>query len=275
MNVKLALALSGLGLLGIGTEDDPGWLAEALAGTDSDVEAAVDAYAAEDYDGASKALDAAVGRRGERSELSYNRGLIALATGDTEAAPALFQHGTTSDTPQVRASSHYQLGNLALASEDWAGAIESFSECLRVQPDHQNAKWNLELALQRKHEKEEQEKKDQEKQDQEKKDQEKKDQEKQDGEQDQQDGEQGEQEQQDGEQGEQEKPKAEEPKAEEPKPEEPKPPQAEKPEPSDQQAQAQAAEADEIDAALEELDRQDAFMFGRPRNTGRKVDKDW
>src|SRR5690606_38193702 len=107
MNVtlKLALALSGLGLLGIGTEDNPGWLAEALAGTDSDVEAAVDAYTAQDYDVASEALDAAIGRRGERTELSYNRGLIALATGDAEAAPALFQHGTTSETAQVRASS--------------------------------------------------------------------------------------------------------------------------------------------------------------------------
>jgi Ca-activated chloride channel homolog len=262
MKLELALIIGGLGILGM---DEPGWLARALASTDPDVDAAIVAYDAEDYAEASERLDDAVDRRGERSELYYDRGLILVATGDLEGARGLFQNGTLSEDSQVRASSHYQLGNLALAGEDWDAAIDEFRKCLRVLPDHENAKWNLELALlrkeeQEKREQEEKEKQEQEKekqeQEQEKQDQEQQDQEKQEGEQDQekQEGEQqGEQDKQ-GEQDQQDQQQAK---------------------PGEQQAQPQAIEGSDLDATLDELDRQDAFMFGRPRGQGRKVEKDW
>ena len=260
MRLKLALMLGGLGILGIGDEEQPGWLAQALASTDTDVDAAIDAYEDEDYESATEHLDAAVARRGERAELYYDRGLILVATGDLESARALFQNGTLSEHPQVQASSHYQLGSLALAQEDWEGAIASFRECLRIQPEHHNAKWNLELALLRKKEQEKKEQEEKEKQEQEQQDQEQQEQEQQDqqeqGEQEQQQGEQ-QQDQQQGEQGEQEQ-------QEQPQPQ-----------PSEQQQQGQPVEGGDLDAALDELDRQDAFMFGRPRGAGRKVEKDW
>ena len=44
MRLHLAFALLLGGLLGIGDEEDPGWLAEALASTDPDVDAAIVAY---------------------------------------------------------------------------------------------------------------------------------------------------------------------------------------------------------------------------------------
>src|SRR5690606_23715641 len=115
--LKLALMVGGLGILGIGTEDQPGWLARALASTDADVDAAIDAYDREDFPEATERLDAAVARRGERAELYYDRGLILIATGDLDGARTLFQNGTLSEHPQVQASSHYQLGNLAFAQE--------------------------------------------------------------------------------------------------------------------------------------------------------------
>jgi Ca-activated chloride channel homolog len=246
VKLKLALLFGAIGLLGIGDEDQPGWLAQALASTDKDVEAAVAAYEAEDYKAASERLDAAVARRGERAELYYDRGLILAATGDLDGARERFQNGTLSEHPQVRASSHYGLGTLALAQEDWDAAIDELKECLRVDPDHQNAKWNLELALQRKRE--------QEKEDQEQEDQQDQDQDQQDGEdpqdQDKQDGEDPQdQDKQDG--------------------EDPQDPQ-----PGEDQ-QAKAIEGGDLESALDELDRQDAFMFGRPRGAGRKVEKDW
>jgi Ca-activated chloride channel family protein len=269
MRAQLALALLLGGLLGIGDDEDPGWLARALASTDPDVDAAIVAYDAGELDRAAEHLDTAVARRGERSELYYDRGLLLLAGGDTDGARTAFQHGTESSELQVQASSHYELGNLAFAAEDWQGAIDAYIACLRAQPDHQNAKWNLELALLRKQEQEKKEKEqeqeeqeqqgdqeqqdqpgDQEKQDQEKQDQqgdqEKQDQEKQD---------QGEQEQDQEKQGEQEPQQQPQPKPSEP--------------------QAQPIESGDLDAALDELDRQDAFMFGRPRGNRRKVEKDW
>ena len=283
MKYKLTFILAA-GILGIGSEDDPGWLAEALASQDKDVEAAVVAYEAGELDAASTRLDAAVARRGERAELHYDRGLVLLAQGDTEAARAAFEHGTESRELGVVASSHYELGNLAMIAEDWEGAIAAYIACLKAAPTHQNAKWNLELALQRKAE---QEKEEQEQQDQ---DQDNQDQ-NQDGEegeqnQDQEPGEEGEQDQeqepgennQDQEQGEQEPQEQEQGDQGDPSEDEQQQQEQPQPEPGEEQeqeAQPQPIEAGELDAALDELDRQDAFMFGRPRGQQRKVDKDW
>jgi Ca-activated chloride channel family protein len=280
MRAQLALALLLGGLLGIGDDEDPGWLARALASTDPDVDAAIVAYDAGELDRAGEHLDAAVARRGERSELYYDRGLLLLAGGDTDGARTAFQHGTESSELQVQASSHYELGNLAFAAEDWQGAIDAYIACLRAWPDHQNAKWNLELALLRKQEQEKKEK-EQEKQDQEKQDQQG-DQEKQDqpGEQEKQD-QPGDQEKQDQEkqdqQGDQEKQDQEKQDQGEQEQDQEKPGEQEQPQqqPQPSEPQAQPIESGDLDAALDELDRQDAFMFGRPRGNRRKVEKDW
>jgi Ca-activated chloride channel family protein len=248
------------GLLGIGDEEDPGWLATALASTDPDVDAAIEAYEAGELERAGEHLDAAVARRGERSELYYDRGLLLLAGGDAEGARTAFQHGTESSELQVQASSHYELGNLAFAGEDWQGAIDAYIACLRAQPDHQNAKWNLELALLRK---QEQEKKEQEQQEQE--------QEKQDQQDEQQQEKQDQQEQQDEQQQDQQ---GEQKQDQQPQDQQQQEQQQQQPQPGEQQ-QAQPIESGDLDAALEELDRQDAFMFGRPRGSRRPVEKDW
>jgi Ca-activated chloride channel family protein len=289
VRLKLALMLGGLGLLGIGDEEQPGWLARALASTDADVDASIEAYEDEDYEAASERLDAAVARRGERAELYYNRGLILVATGDLEGARALFQNGTLSEHPQVQASSHYQLGNLALAQEDWEGAIAAFSECLRIQPDHHNAKWNLELALLRKQEQEKKEQEEQEKKEQEEKE-EQEEQDQQEQEQDQQEQEeqgeeekedqqdQGEQEQdqkEQGEDGEQEQQDQQEQDQQQQDQQQQDQGEQQGEQQQREQQQAQPVEGGDLDAALDELDRQDAFMFGRPRGAGRKVEKDW
>jgi Ca-activated chloride channel family protein len=268
----LALMLGG-GLLGIGDDEDPGWLATALASTDPDVDAAIGAYEAGELDRAGEHLDAAVARRGERSELYYDRGLLLLAGGDADGARTAFQIGTESNELQVQASSHYELGNLAFAGEDWQAAIDAYIACLRAQPDHQNAKWNLELALLRKQEqekKDEQEKQDQDQKDQqgdqEPKDQEQKDQEQKD--------EQGEQQQDEQQQGEQPQDQQGEQKQDEQQQEQQDQQGQPPPKPGEEQ-QAQPIESGDLDAALEELDRRDAFMFGRPRGNRRPVEKDW
>jgi Ca-activated chloride channel family protein len=268
MRARLLLAAMLGGILGIGDDEDPGWLARALASTDPDVDAAIEAYEAGDLTAAGEHLDAAVARRGERSELYYDRGLLLLGNGDVDGARTAFQHGTESSELQVRASSHYELGNLAFAAEDWQGAIDAYIACLRAQPDHQNAKWNLELALLRKEqqEKKEQEQKDQQQQDQQQQDQQQQDQQQQDQQQqdqqqqDQQQQQQQDQQQQQGQQQQQQQDQQQQ--------------QQQQPKPSQEQ-QAQPIESGDLDSALEELDRQDAFMFGRPRGNRRPVEQDW
>ena len=131
-----------------------GWLADRLASTDADVEAGIDAYDAGDHDAALGHYDRALERLGERGEISFDRGLALLAKEDTEGAHIAFERASESEATDVRASALYQLGNIALDAEDFDGAIERYVECLKAQPEHANAKWNLELALLRKQKKE-------------------------------------------------------------------------------------------------------------------------
>ncbi|MBL8948815.1 MAG: tetratricopeptide repeat protein, partial [Myxococcales bacterium] len=144
-----------IGLRGIAGVLLAGWLADKLASTDADVEAGIDAYEAGDHDGALGHYDRAVERLGERPEISFDRGLALLAKGELEPARTAFERASEADDTEVRASALYELGNLALDAEDFDGAIARYIDCLKARPDHENAKWNLELALLRKQKKEE------------------------------------------------------------------------------------------------------------------------
>ena len=235
-----------------------GWLAEALAGKNSDIEAGIAAYNAGDHEAAIASYAAAEADLGERPEIFYDRGLALLAKGDKDEARKAFERGTESTNAQVHASSEYELGNLDLDAEAFDEAIGHYIKCLKTQPEHANAKWNLELALLKKKQKEEEEKKKKEqeekdKQDQqdENKDEDKKDEPKQD-------------EKKDEEKKDEQKP---EDKKDEPKPEDSK----SQPQP---QPQPQQLDKADLDKALEQLDAEDKFQLGRPARPV-QVDKDW
>jgi Ca-activated chloride channel family protein len=270
-----------------------GWLAEALAGKNSDIEAGIAAYTAGDHDAAIAAYAAAESELGERPEIFYDRGLALLAKGDKDEARKAFERGTESPNPTVHASSEYELGNLDLDAEAFDEAIVHYIKCLKSQPEHANAKWNLELALSLKKKKEEEEKKkqeenkdkqdqqDQDKQDQqdEKKDEEKKDEEKKDEEkkdeqkQDEQKQDEQKQDEQKQDEQKQDQPKPDEQKQDEPKQDEQKQDPQNQPAQQPQPQPVQLDKAD-LDKALEQLDEEDKFLLGRP---GRPVpvDKDW
>lgn len=132
-----------------------GWLADELARPDGDVEAGIEAYEAGQLDAALDSFEAAIARHGDRPELSFNRGLVLLAKEQPDEARRAFERATEAEDPQVRASAFYEVGNVAFDTEDYAGAIEAYIECLKARPDHANAKWNLELAQQRQQEQDE------------------------------------------------------------------------------------------------------------------------
>lgn len=140
-----------------------GFIAEWFARTDPNVDDGVAALAAGDGEAALAAFTLAVDERGPLPEIEFDKGLAYVLLGDVEAAKTAFEHGTESDDPVVRASSHYALGNLAFDAEDWEGAIAQYTDCLRARPDHANAKWNLELALAKRDEQREEEEKDEQK----------------------------------------------------------------------------------------------------------------
>lgn len=158
-----------------------GAIAQALAAKDPDIETARLAYEEKRYDEAIEALQKAEERRGERAEIAFNQGLLRMVTQESDSARKLFERASEAENSELRASAWFELGNLSFDKKEWQGAIDSYIECLSANPQHEDAKWNLELALQKlEEEKQEQEKKDQqdkEQQDQEKDEQEKEEQE--------------------------------------------------------------------------------------------------
>jgi Ca-activated chloride channel family protein len=262
-----------------------GWLADLLAREDPDVRAGIEAYEAEDYDTALASYDKAVERLGDRPELDLNRGLALLAQGEVETAKSAFEGASESRDANVRASGHYELGNLALDAEQWDVAIEQYIECLEARPDHTNAKWNLELALQKKKEQEDEEK-EQEEQDEkneDEQDEDEQDEDEQDEDEKQEDEKQEDEQQEDEKQedekqddGKQEDDKQEDEKQEDEKQDE-KQEDEQKQDEQEQDQKSQPAPIDQMDIqqALQQLDQEDPFTLDRPSGGYIQPEKDW
>jgi Ca-activated chloride channel family protein len=284
-----------------------GWLAQTLASTDADIDAGVAAYEAEDFEAALGHFDAAKERLGERPEVAFDRGLALLKLEKPEEARTAFERASEAEEDTLRASAHYELGNLEFDAEAYEAAIARYTDALKANPLHANAKWNLELALLEKQKQdEEQEKEEQEQDDQEKDEsedgeqdesedegeqdegeqdegeQDESEQEQDEGEQDeseqeqQDEGEQDESEQEQQDEGEQDESEQEQPdegEQEQDSKDEGEQPQPE--EPQEQPAEPKPVERMDMKRALEQLDEQDPFTLDKPGGGYVQPEKDW
>jgi Ca-activated chloride channel family protein len=192
------------------------------------------------YDQAVAALPADPG-------VHYDRGTALLALSRYEEAIAELMRATESKSPSLKAAAFYNLGNSYFKADRYGDAIAAYKRSLGLAPGDMRAKWNLELALQKK---QEEDKKKQEQQDQDK-DKKKQDEQKK----------QDDQKKQDKKQDEDKQPQP--PDAGAPKQEPPKPPQGQdagaqpppQEEPAAQPKDDKAPEMSEIDAVLDSLER--------------------
>jgi Ca-activated chloride channel family protein len=76
----------------------------------------------------------------------FNAGTARL-DGDAASALPLLEQAAKRAPPELAPSAWYNLGNGRLATGDAQGAVAAYIEALRRQPEHANAKVNLELAL--------------------------------------------------------------------------------------------------------------------------------
>ncbi|MFQ5526550.1 MAG: tetratricopeptide repeat protein [Thermoanaerobaculia bacterium] len=79
--------------------------------------------------------------------LRFNAGSAHLVAGG-EGAIEHLEMAAEAAPEQLRPAANYNLGNARLAAGDPAGAIEAYENALRADPGHDDAKFNLELALQ-------------------------------------------------------------------------------------------------------------------------------
>jgi Ca-activated chloride channel family protein len=199
--------------------------------------------------------DKAVAAMPNEPAAHFNRGTALHALSRYDEAITEFMRATEAREPGLKATAFYNLGNSYFQANRYADAIAAYKRSLALNPSDVRAKWNLELALQKKKEEDKKKQEDQKnKQDQnkdDKKDQQKQDQNKDDKKDDQNKDDKKDDQKQDDKQ-DQQKQDAGSP----PKPQSPdagaQPPQ---PQPSAQPQDDKTSDMNEVDAVLDNLER--------------------
>ena len=79
--------------------------------------------------------------------LHFNAGDAAYQTGDFGKAEKEFSEASHSALEPLKAAAQYNRGNALFRQERWADAVEAYKEALRINPNDENAKYNLGVAL--------------------------------------------------------------------------------------------------------------------------------
>jgi tetratricopeptide (TPR) repeat protein len=126
----------------------PVWVERWLYNPRERTEEAIAATRRGDAGAAAERADTALRLAGGDPRVRYNAGTARLAAGRSDAAAPLAEAAKDAP-PDLAADASYNLGNARLAAGDAAGAVEAYKQALRRAPGALDAKFNLELALQR------------------------------------------------------------------------------------------------------------------------------
>ena len=85
----------------------------------------------------------------DRPEPYYNAANAYNRQGEVAGAQAQTQQALKTAEDELAAQAWYNLGNAYFDAQQWQAAVEAYKEALRITPDDQDAKHNLELALQK------------------------------------------------------------------------------------------------------------------------------
>lgn len=144
--VSLAQGAPGDGTPSDGADNaQPAWLERWLYNARERTQRGIEAFA-EDPATALAHFESAGRLAAEHPVAAYNVGTSRLLTG-SEGAGELLEQASIAGLEALGPRAPYNLGNALLQAEDLSGAVEAYQEALRLDPDHRNAKLNLEWAL--------------------------------------------------------------------------------------------------------------------------------
>ncbi len=79
--------------------------------------------------------------------VQFDAGTARLGAGKGRQAVPPLEKAVKAAPRELAPAANYNLGNARLAAGDAAGAVEAYKQTLRLEPNHKDAKYNLELAL--------------------------------------------------------------------------------------------------------------------------------
>lgn len=122
--------------------------AASAAGPSTEARKGNSAYKKEDWPKAIEYYERAAAKAPADKRLNFNMGDAYYRLEDYAKAGEAFEQAAAS--PEVAARAHYNRGNAFLKAGDPAGAIASYRKSLALDPDDENAKFNLQKALEQK-----------------------------------------------------------------------------------------------------------------------------
>jgi Ca-activated chloride channel homolog len=125
----------------------PSWVERWLYNPRERVERSIAASRAGEPREAVGPADTALRLAPNDSTVQYDAGTAHLRAGHARKAVGLLEKAAKGASSGLSVPAHYNLGNARLAAGDAAGAVEAYKTVLRAEPGHENAKYNLELAL--------------------------------------------------------------------------------------------------------------------------------
>ncbi len=105
------------------------------------------ALGANEYEVAEKAYKKAAEKSPGDQRIQHNQGLLAYAEEKFDEAVDLFDQASKSENPELKSSSLYNRGCAYMQSGELDKAAESFIGALKIDPDDEDAKVNLEMVL--------------------------------------------------------------------------------------------------------------------------------
>ena len=106
-------------------------------------------YESGQYDAALEAYQSATDERPNAPISRYNLGAALYQNKQFDEASSAFRRSLDATAPNLRAQAYYNLGNTQVRLHDFEGAIRSYKSALRLSPGDENAKHNLEFALEK------------------------------------------------------------------------------------------------------------------------------
>lgn len=120
-------------------------------------------YGARDFYGARSEYQGARMLDPRNFASNYNAGCAEYRNRDYASAVGSFEKAIASDASKSRYEPYYNMGNSYFRMDDFASAIKAYEDALKIKPDDEDTKFNLELARRKLAEQEEKKRREQEK----------------------------------------------------------------------------------------------------------------